>query len=132
MRKTILYVAVGILSTFALLTLFLSTSVIFNLFNIREKEGNYVPFIVWGNFISSLLYLMAAYGLLKLKKWSTYLLAVSVVILVVAFIGLKVYISNGGVYETKTVNAMIFRITLTTIFVLTAYLLTNKQKPIIQ
>lgn len=128
MKKIILYATVGILSAFALLTLFLSTSVIFNLFNIREKEGNYVPFIVWANFISSILYLLAAYGLLKLKKWSTYLLAVSVVILVAAFIGLKVYISNGGIYETKTVNAMIFRITLTTIFTIASYLLLIKQK----
>lgn len=128
MKKIILYATVGILSAFALLTLFLSTSVIFNLFNIREKEGNYVPFIVWANFISSILYLLAAYGLLKLKKWSTYLLAVSVVILVAAFIGLKVYISNGGIYETKTVNAMIFRITLTIIFALASYLLIIKQK----
>ena len=128
MKKIILYATVGILSAFALLTLFLSTSVIFNLFNIREKEGNYVPFIVWANFISSILYLLAAYGLLKLKKWSAYLLAVSVVILVAAFIGLKVYISNGGIYETKTVNAMIFRITLTIIFALASYLLIIKQK----
>ena len=128
MKKIILYATVGILSAFALLTLFLSTSVIFNLFNIREKEGNYVPFIVWANFISSILYLLAAYGLLKLKKWSAYLLAVSVVILVAAFIGLKVYISNGGIYETKTVNAMIFRITLTIIFAIASYLLIIKQK----
>ena len=54
---------------FALLTLFLSGSVIFDLFGIRAKEGNYVLLVVWANFISSLLYLVAAYGLVVQKKW---------------------------------------------------------------
>ena len=93
MKKIILPAIVVALSAFAILTLFLSASVIFNLFNIREKEGNYVPFIVWVNFISSIIYLIASYGLIKLKKWSTWLLGLSVVILTAAFIGLKVPVS---------------------------------------
>ena len=128
MKKIIFYTVVVVLSLFALLTLFLSTSIIFNLFNIREKEGNYVPFIVWANFICSILYLIAAYGLIKLKKWATSLLAVSVVVLIAAFIGLKVHISNGGIYELKTVNAMLFRIALTILFAIASYFLIIKQK----
>ena len=62
MKKAIPYLLAIILAGFGLLTLFLSTSVIFYLFGIRAKEGNYVLFIVWCNFISSLLYLFAAYG----------------------------------------------------------------------
>ena len=128
MKRIIFYAIVVALSAFALLTLFLSASVIFDLFNIREKEGNYVPFIVWSNFISSIIYLIAAYGLIKLKKWSTWLLGLSVVILTAAFIGLKVHISNGGIYEPKTVNAMMFRIALTIVFAMTSYFLIIKQK----
>ena len=128
MKKIIFYTVVVVLSLFALLTLFLSTSIIFNLFNIREKEGNYVPFIVWANFICSILYLIAAYGLIKLKKWATSLLAVSAVILIAAFVGLKVHISNGGIYELKTVNAMMFRIALTILFAIASYFLIIKQK----
>ena len=128
MKKIIFYTVVVVLSLFALLTLFLSTSIIFNLFNIREKEGNYVPFIVWANFICSILYLIAAYGLIKLKKWPTSLLALSAVILIAAFVGLKVHISNGGIYELKTVNAMMFRIALTILFAIASYFLIIKQK----
>jgi uncharacterized membrane protein (DUF2068 family) len=116
------------LSAFALLTLFLSASVIFNLFNTRENEGNYVPFIVWVNFISSIIYLIASYGLIKFKKWPTLFLVVSSVILAAAFIGLKVHISNGGVYEPKTVNAIMFRIALTIVFAVASYFLIIKQK----
>ena len=128
MKYTILKITASALLLFALLTLFLSSSVIFNLFGIRGKEGNYVPLVVWANFISSILYLAAAYGLFKMKKWSVWLLAISVVILVAAFIGLKLHISEGGLYEVKTVNAMIFRIGLTALLAVASYfLLQNKQ-----
>ena len=128
MKPVILKITASILLLFALLTLFLSGSVIFDLFGIREKEGNYVPLVVWANFISSFLYLVAAYGLFKMKKWSVWLLALSVVILVAAFIGLKLHISEGGLYEVKTVNAMIFRIGLTILLAVASYfLLQNKQ-----
>ncbi len=128
MKHIILKITASALLLFALLTLFLSGSVIFDLFDIREKEGNYVPLVVWANFISSILYLVAAYGLFKMKKWSFWLLVVTVFILVAAFTGLKIHINNGGLYEAKTVNAMIFRIGLTILLAVASYfLLQNKQ-----
>ena len=69
MKKYIPYILSTLLAGFGLLTLFLSTSVIFDLFGIRAKEGNYVLFVVWSNFISSILYLFAAYGFIKNKKY---------------------------------------------------------------
>lgn len=53
MTKVWTYIIASALVAFSLLTLFLSGSVIFDFFNIRAKEGNYVLFIVWANFISS-------------------------------------------------------------------------------
>ena len=128
MKHTILKILTVLLLLFALLTLFLSGSVIFDLFGIRAKEGNYVPLVVWANFISSILYLVVVYGLLKMKMWSVWLLVISAVILVAAFTGLKIHISEGGLYEGKTVNAMIFRMGLTILLALASYfLLKNKQ-----
>lgn len=128
MKKTLRYLIIVALAGFGLLTLFLSASVIFDLFGIRAKEGNYVPLVVWANFISSILYLAAAYGLFKMKKWPVGLLAISAVVLVAVFIGLKIHISEGGLYEAKTVNAMIFRIGLTILFAVASYfLLKDKQ-----
>lgn len=89
MKKYIPYTLAFILAGFGLLTLFLSTSVIFDLFGIRAKEGNYVLFVVWSNFISSILYLSAAYGFIKGNKWTASLLGISTLILIAAFIGLK-------------------------------------------
>ncbi|KIA87895.1 hypothetical protein [Kaistella jeonii] len=113
MKKTILLVFLLLLG---LVTLFMSSSVIFDWFRIREKEGNYVPGIVWANLVCAILYLIAAYGILKNQTWAKMPLIISLIILVLAYIGLFIHINNGGLYETKTIGAMAFRIGVTAIF----------------
>jgi hypothetical protein len=121
MRRKITNSAAIVLAAFGLITLFLSGSVIFDLFGVRAKEGNYVLFVVWANFLSSIIYLVASYGFLKTKKWTTLLLCSSLILLITAFIGLIIHINAGGIYETKTIGAMVFRITVTLIFSILAY-----------
>ena len=94
---------------------------IFDLFDIRAKEGNYVLFVVWANLMCSVLYLFAAYGFIKNKKWTAQLLGIAAIVLIAAFVGLIVHINDGDIYETKTIGAMIFRITLTLVFATIAY-----------
>lgn len=127
MKKALPYLLATILTGFGLLTLFLSTSVIFDLFGIRAKEGNYVLFIVWSNFISSILYLIASYGFVTSKRWTAKLLGVSTIILITALIGLFYHINSGGIYETKTIGAMIFRISVTMLFAALAYFTITKR-----
>nr|WP_321230080.1 hypothetical protein [uncultured Psychroserpens sp.] len=120
-KKIINTVSATILTLFALLTLFLSSAVIFDWFGIRAKEGNYVLFIVWANFICSILYLFAAYGFLKSKKWTFWVLIVALGILIIAFIALLLYVNNGGLHEAKTIKAMVFRMLVTLSFSLIAF-----------
>lgn len=110
-----------ILGAFCLLTLFLTISILVDLFGIREKEGNYVPFIVWANFVSGILYALSVYGFIKQKRWTIYALALASIILFIAFIFLKNHISNGGLFETKTVSGIIFRTSLTVVFTIVAF-----------
>ncbi|MFD1613882.1 hypothetical protein [Gelatiniphilus marinus] len=126
-KKIINAVSATILALFALLTLFLSSSVIFDWFGIRAKEGNYVLFIVWANFICSILYLFAAYGFLIRTKWTFWILIIALSVLIIAFIALQFHISNGGIYEEKTIGAMVFRMLVTLIFSLLAFYNINKQ-----
>jgi hypothetical protein len=126
-KKNINTLSAIILALFALLTLFLSSSVIFDWFGIRAKEGNYVLFIVWTNFICSVLYLFAVYGFIKRVKWTFWVLIIALVILLIAFIALQFHISNGGIYEEKTIGAMVFRMLVTFIFLLLAFYNINKQ-----
>ena len=128
MKKLLSLLVAGILTVFGLITLFLSSSVLFDWFGIRAKEGNYVLFVVITNFIASILYIFAAYGFYKSKIFTAKLLYISVTILVAAFAGLFVHIHSGGIYETKTIGAMIFRITLTCLFAIAAFFLINKKR----
>ena len=127
MKKILLYSSATVLAAFGLLTLFLSTSVIFDLFDIRAKEGNYVLFIVWANFLSSILYLVAAYGFMTIKKWTIKPLGISAIVLLVAFIGLFIHINSGGIYEIKTIGAMVFRITVTIVFAALAFFMISRK-----
>ena len=132
MKKMIPYIAAILLAGFALLTLFLSSSVIFDLFEIRVEQGNYVLFVVWSNFISSLLYIFAAYGFFKNKKWTIWPLGISIILLVAAYIGLNIHANAGGLYEAKTMSAMIFRISVTLIFTAIAYFFISKKQKNVQ
>lgn len=130
MKQALPYLLAFVLAAFGLLTLFLSSSIIFNLFGIRAKEGNYVLFVVWANFVSSLLYLSAVFGFIKARKWTVQPLAISALVLILTFIGFLIHVKTGGKYETKTMGAMIFRITITLIFTFFAYftIIKNKKK----
>ena len=121
-KKILLFV----LTIFGLVTVFMSSSVLFDWFGIREKEGNYVPFVVIANFICGFLYLTAAFGIFKDKKWPPYLLTLAFIILVITFIALYFHISSGGIYETKTVKALSFRTVLTLIFTITNFKIFKK------
>lgn len=121
MKNVLTPFTIIILIAFGLLTLFLSSSVIFDLFGIREKEGNYVPFIVWANFISSILYLVAAVAWIKKMKVTSTLLGISTAILALGFIGLLIHVNAGRLHETKTIGAMVFRTVLTLIFTIISY-----------
>ncbi|MBS1978034.1 MAG: hypothetical protein JST46_11730 [Bacteroidetes bacterium] len=105
-----------VLLFFGLVTLFMSTSVIYDLFGIRAKEGNYVPFIVWSNHICGFLYVFSAYGLFSSKPWTTRILLIASTILLLSFAGLIWHVNTGGVYEQRTVFAMLFRIGVTILF----------------
>ena len=126
--KIILNMTGAVIALFGIVTLFMSTSVIFGLFDIREKEGNYVLFVVIANFICAFLYLAAAYGFFTRQTWTTMILNVAVGVLVITFIGLGMHIYSGGIYEQKTIGAMIFRTLLTIGFALISFKYISKNR----
>ena len=119
-------IAAWVLILFGIATIFAGGSVILDIFGMREKEGNYVLFVVWANFISGFLYLIGAYGFLKHKAWTASVLSAATLILIAAFAGLLIHIQNGGIHENKTIVAMIFRTSLTIVLLAIARKM-NKQ-----
>ena len=117
MKKTLLLI---FLILFGLVTLFMSSSVLFDWFGIRAKEGNYVPLVVWANWICGILYLVAAFGILQNKPWVRIPLVAALIVLVLAYMNLFTHITTGGLYETKTIFAMAFRMGVTAVFLFTS------------
>jgi len=128
MKNLPTYLAAAVLAIFGLATLFASGAILLDLFDVRETQGNYVPFIVFTNFLVSLLYLVAAYGFVKNKFLALSLLLATLVILFVATAGLWVHIWSGGLYEMKTKGAIVFRIIVTFGFAVVAYFINKKSK----
>jgi hypothetical protein len=127
MKKYVPIILAIFLTAFALITFYLSSSIIFDLFGVRAKQGNYVLFVVWANLISSLLYLISAYGFVMIKKWTASVLATSAVILLITFIAFNIHINSGGLHEAKTFGAIIFRFLVTIIFTMLAYFVIKKR-----
>ena len=122
------YIPATILTAFGLLTLFLTTSIILDLFGVREKNVGYTPFVIWVNFFCGIAYLFAAYGFLKQKKETFKTLQFTVIALLITLIAFVVYINNGGIHKPDTFKALLFRITITSIFTFIAYFTINKKQ----
>ena len=75
----------------------------------REAAGNFVPFVVWFNFLAGFAYIAGAAGLALWRSWITPLAFSIAVLTIVVFIAFGVHILMGGAYEVRTVGAMSLR-----------------------
>ena len=98
-------VAVG----FGLLTIREGGAVLFGDGAARETAGQYVPFVVWFNFLAGFAYVVAGVGLGLQQRWAVGLaLAIAVATLVV-FAAFGMHVASGRGYEMRTVVAMVVR-----------------------
>lgn len=78
----------------------------------REAAGDYVPFVLWFNFLAGFFYVIAGAGLWNSQRWAAWLSVVLAVLTVFVFLAFAVHISAGGLFEMRTVGAMTFRSTV--------------------
>ena len=81
MKKFIRISIALFIGIFGVITLYLSASVIFDLFGMREKQGDYVLFVIFANFICGFLYIIGSLGLLKQKAWTKKVFLYALIIL---------------------------------------------------
>jgi len=94
---------------FGLLTLKEGGIVIFDIGSARQAAGNFVPFVVWFNFLSGFFYIIAGIGLWIQKRWALSLSIALLIGIVITYIFLGIHVLNGGLYEMRTVYAMALR-----------------------
>lgn len=94
---------------FGLLTIKSGGSVLFIDGVAQQEAGDYVPFVLWFNFLAGFAYLFAGAGLLIKKHWSVWLSIFIVVATIVIFVLFGLHILYDGMYENRTVAAMSLR-----------------------
>ena len=98
-------VAIG----FGLLTIKEGGTILFGNDVARAAAGNYVPFVLWFNFLAGFAYVVAGAGLWLSQRWAVWLAITIAVATFLAFAALGVHIGTGGAYELRTVVAMSLR-----------------------
>lgn len=94
---------------FGMLTVKSGGSVLFIDGPARQAAGNYVPFVLWFNFLAGFAYLLAGVGLFMQKSWAPSLSIFIAAATIVVFALFGLHVLNGGAYETRTVAAMSLR-----------------------
>lgn len=107
--------------TFGIVTLFASSSILFGYSDVLKKEGNYPSFILWVNFFSGPLYLLAGAGLFYSKRWAFVLLLGIIILLMVSLSFMVLLLKIGVGYEMETVVALSIRIAVTSILAFFAF-----------
>lgn len=94
---------------FGLMTLFSGGSVLFGPQQARAAAGNYLPFVVWFNFLAGFAYVAAAAGIWLGRDWVrglAWAIALATAAVAVVFV---VQVLRGQAYEARTVGALALR-----------------------
>jgi len=94
---------------FGLLTLKEGGTVLFGDEAARAAAGNYVPFVLWFNFLAGFAYVVAGAGLWLRQRWAVWLSAAIAAATALTFVAFGLHIYSGGVFEFRTVIAMTVR-----------------------
>ena len=75
----------------------------------QVAAGNYVPFVLWFNFIAGFFYVVTGVGIALKKAWSLKASRALAILTGVVFIAFGGHVFFGGAYEVRTFGAMTFR-----------------------
>lgn len=105
--------AAGVIGAlFGLLTIREGGAVLFVDGAARVAAGDFVPFVLWFNFLAGFAYLVAGIGLLFRQAWAARVALVIALATLGVFAAFGVHVVSGGAYEMRTVVAMTLRSTI--------------------
>ncbi len=108
-KNTAIWIITFVAVIFGLLTIKSGGQVLFGGSSFQKAAGNYVPFVLWFNFIAGFVYLVAGIGIGMRRRWSIWLSLLIAITTIIVFVILGFHIFDGGKYETRTVAAMSLR-----------------------
>lgn len=111
-RPRSMSVAAIIALLFGLATLGSGGQVLFGPEQARLAAGQVVPFVLWFNFLSGFVYVAAAVGLWRTQRWGAWLASALALGLALVFAYFLTHVAQGGAYESRTLYALMLRLTL--------------------
>lgn len=75
----------------------------------RRAAGQYVPFVVWFNFLAGFAYVIAGFGLWFRQPWAAGLAFTIAAATLAVFVAFGIHVAGGGGYEPRTIVAMSLR-----------------------
>jgi len=76
---------------------------------VRLAAGDYVPFVLWINFLLGFAYITAGMGLFLGKMWAKNLSLSIAGITLITYAAFGIHIALGGLFKAKTLKAMTVR-----------------------
>lgn len=104
-----LRLAAVVAAAFGVLTIKEGGTVLFGGDAARNAAGNYVPFVLWFNFVAGFAYVAAGIGLWRRQRWALWLALAIVTGTLIVFAAFGAHILGSGAYEQRTVIAMSLR-----------------------
>ncbi len=109
-RRSILDMAIPLIAIgFGILTIKAGGTVLFGDNTARLAAGDYVPFVLWFNFLAGFAYVITGVGLWMQAPWSPWLSIAITLSTLLVFIAFGVHVLSGGSFEQRTVFAMSLR-----------------------
>lgn len=103
--RVISLIAIG----FGLLTIREGGAVLFYDGAARAAAGNYVPFVLWLNFLAGFAYVIAGVGLWMRRRWALMLAVAITAATALTFVAFGAFLYFGGAWEQRTLIAMSVR-----------------------
>lgn len=101
-----LWIAASVAVIFGVLTIVSGGLALFGGPDARAAAGNAVPFVLWFNFLSGFVYVLAGAGIGLRKSWARALAAALALAILAVFALFGWHIFREGAYEMRTVGAM--------------------------
>jgi len=110
-RPNLLWVRIaGVIGAlFGLMTLREGGAVLFVDGAARVAAGDYVPFVLWFNFLAGFAYVVAGVGLVFGRPWAGRVALIIAAATLIVFVAFGTHIVGGGAFEMRTVVAMTLR-----------------------
>jgi hypothetical protein len=96
-------------AVFGLLTVKEGGMILFGDGAARMAAGNYVPFVLWFNFLAGFAYVIAGAGLWLQQRWAVWLAVAIAAATAFTFAAFGVHVYSGGAFEPRTAVAMSLR-----------------------